>query len=123
MSISRRNREPRQSSPEHALRRDQRGDTDGVVEGEAEGLVDVLATLAAVEQVLLDVVADGEKGAAGCVVHHVDAVGTGDTADERACNKNQYKLRDYPLGQKTKLRTNRWRLEVPLEQRPKMRRI
>ena len=64
--------------------RERRRDTDGVVEGQTEGLVNVLSALAAVEQVLLDVVADGEEGAAGRVVHHVDAIGTGDAADERA---------------------------------------
>ena len=108
MSISRRNRENQQSSPEHALGRDQRGDTDGVMEGETEGLVDVLAALAAVEQVLLDVVADGEKGAAGRVVHHVYAVGTGDTADERACNTKLVQTEALPSGTRNEVK------DVPL---------
>ena len=74
------------------------------MEGQTEGLVDVLATLAAVEQVLLDVVADGEKGAAGRVVHHVDAVGTGDTADERACNTKSVQIEGLPSGTRNEVK-------------------
>lgn len=70
--------------PELAARGDGRRDADGVVEGQTEGLVDLLATLAAIEQVLLDVVADSEELAARRVGSGVHAVGAGDTAGERA---------------------------------------
>ena len=43
----------------------------------------VLATLAAVEQVLLEVVTDSEEGAAGGVCRRVHAVGASDPAGER----------------------------------------
>lgn len=62
-------------------------ETDGVVEGETEGLVHLLTALATVKQVCLDVVADGKQLAAGCVRRDVP-VGAGDTAGEgtwRAC--------------------------------------
>ncbi len=42
-------------------------DADSVVEGEAEGLVDLLTAFATVEEVGLDVLEDGEEGAAGRV--------------------------------------------------------
>ena len=59
-------------------------DTDGVVEGQTKGLVDLLTALAAVEQVLLDVVANGEESAAGRVGRGVHAVGASDPAGEGA---------------------------------------
>lgn len=59
-------------------------ETDGVVEGDAEGLVRVLAALGTVEEVLLDVVADGEERAARRVGRGVLAVGAGDAARERS---------------------------------------
>lgn len=57
----------RASTTEDTRLGDGGGDADGVVEGEAEGLVDLLTALAAVEQVRLDVVDDGEERAAGRV--------------------------------------------------------
>ncbi len=60
------------------------------MEGQTEGLVDLLATLAAIEQVLLDVVADSEELAARCVGSGVHAVGASDTASERAWEMRRY---------------------------------
>lgn len=110
MSISRRNVVGRWSSPKDALSRERGGDTNGVVEGEPEGLVDVLPALAAVEQVLLYVVADSEQRTAGRVVHHVHAIGASDTADERACITKSVGRRDGPLTQNKVDRTHYWRL-------------
>ena len=69
--------------PELAASGDGGRDTDGVVEGQTKGLVDLLTTLAAVEQVLLDVVANGEQSTAGGVGRSVHAVGASDPAGER----------------------------------------
>lgn len=59
-------------------------DADGIVEGEAEGLVDLLTTLAAIEQVRLDVVDDWEERAAGRVRGDL-AGGARHTAGEGTC--------------------------------------
>lgn len=52
------------------------GDTDGVVESQTKRLVRLLATLAAIEQVRLDVLEDGEEHTARFVSRDV-AVGAG----------------------------------------------
>lgn len=71
------------SVPERAGAGNGGGDADGVVESQAQGLVDFFATFAAVEEVLLDVVADREERAAGGVRCDV-SVGASHPADECA---------------------------------------
>ncbi len=56
---------------------------DGVVEGETEGLMCLLCALV-VEEVLHDVVPDGEEGAARRIGRSVLAVGASDTTGERS---------------------------------------
>ena len=68
--------------PELAASGDGGRDTDGVVEGQTKGLVDLLTALAAVEEVLLDVVAHSKERAAGGVGRGVHAVGASDPAGE-----------------------------------------
>ncbi|OJT02980.1 hypothetical protein TRAPUB_6459 [Trametes pubescens] len=58
------NRAVRAASAEYALLLGLARDADGVVEGETKGLMDVLAALAAVEQIRLDVIDDREERAA-----------------------------------------------------------
>lgn len=58
--------------------------TDGIVEGEAEGLVRLFATLAAIEQVRLDVLEDGEEYAARLVGRDV-TVGAGNALGNGSC--------------------------------------
>ena len=74
--------------PKQPLCRESGRESDGVVEGQAQRLVDVLSALAAVEQVLLDVVADGEESAASCIRRGVDTVGTSDTAGQSTYNND-----------------------------------
>ena len=62
--------------PELAAGGDGGRDTDGVVEGQTKGLVDLLTTLAAVEEILLKVVHYGEERAAGGIRRCMHAVGT-----------------------------------------------
>ena len=69
------------AAAEHTGGSDLGRDADGVVEGETEGLVHLLTALAAVEEVLLDVVADGEERAAGGVRRNV-AVSAGHLAGD-----------------------------------------
>ena len=73
-----------QHLPEHAAGGGGHGNADGVVEGQTEGLVDILAAFAAVEQVLLDVIADGEQIAARGVGRRVHAVGACHSAGKGA---------------------------------------
>ena len=75
-------------SPEPALRLEQWRECHGIVEGQPEGLVSFLSALV-VEEVLDDVVPDGEEGAASRVGGSVPAIGTGDTASDRSfCERN-----------------------------------
>ena len=67
--------------PEFALRLQGRREPNGVVEGETKGLVRLFGALV-VEEVLDDVVPDGEEGAARRVRRGVDAVRACDTASE-----------------------------------------
>ena len=55
-------------------------ETDGVVEGETEGLMDFLAALAAVKEVLLDVLENREQRTASRVCRCIFAVRASDTA-------------------------------------------
>ena len=71
--------------PEHTAGSVGLGDTNGIVEGQTKGLVDLLAALAAVEQVLLDVVANGEQSAASGVGRGVHTVRASDPTGEGAC--------------------------------------
>ena len=71
-----------QSSPEDTSCSNSGRKTDSVVESETEGLVSVLATLAAIEQVLLDILHNGEERAASRVHDGVDTIGTGHSADQ-----------------------------------------
>ena len=64
----------RLDSPELALGLEGRGECDGVVESQAEGVVRHVVALATVEQVLLQVVTNGEKTAARRVDRAVLAV-------------------------------------------------
>ena len=58
---------------------------DGVVEGETERLMDVLATPAVVEEVLLEVICDREELAARRVRRGVLPVRARDATGERSC--------------------------------------
>ena len=71
--------------PELALRLQGRREPNGVVEGETEGLVRLFGALV-VEEVLDDVVPDGEEGAAGCIRRGVLAVGARNAAGEGSYN-------------------------------------
>ena len=71
------------ASPELAVGLHGGREADGVVEGEAERLVCLLAALAAVKKVLLEIVYDGEERAAGGVGRRVFAVRTCDAASYR----------------------------------------
>ncbi|KAH9853596.1 hypothetical protein C2E23DRAFT_111845 [Lenzites betulinus] len=62
------------------LPRERRREADGVVEREPERLVRLLAALAPVEEVLLEVVDDGEERAAHGVAGRVHAIGAGNSA-------------------------------------------
>lgn len=55
------------ATTELALGSESGGETNGIVEGETKRLVHLLTTLATVEEVLLNIVEDGEQGTAGCV--------------------------------------------------------
>ena len=48
---------------------------------QTERFVDVFTTLAVVEEVLLDIITNGEQRATGCVGDSVHSVGTSDTFD------------------------------------------
>ena len=74
------------ATTELALLGEGRGETDGVVEGETKGLVDLFTTFTTVEEVLLDVIEDGEQDTAGCVSSG-PAVSTGGLLDESGCNR------------------------------------
>ena len=56
-------------------------EADSVVESETQGLVNVLATLSAIEQVLLDILHDREENTAGLVDHGVHAIGASSPLD------------------------------------------
>ena len=73
----------RQHLPEYALFHVGNGDTDGVVEGQTKGLVDLLTALAAVEEVLLNVVANSEERTTCGVRRRVHAIGASDPTGER----------------------------------------
>lgn len=72
------------SSTEFTLLEEGRGETNGVVEGESEGLVNLLTTLAAVEKVFLDVVENGEQDTACCIGGGA-TVSTSSLLDEGSC--------------------------------------
>ena len=59
--------------PELALRGNSWGECNSVVEGEAESLVSLVATLV-VEQVVLQVIPDSEQTTTSCVRGRVDTV-------------------------------------------------
>lgn len=65
---------------------------DGVVEGETEGLVDLLTALPAVEEVRLDVLKDGEEHAARRMSGDV-AVGAGDALGDGRCTRSESMIR------------------------------
>lgn len=70
--------------PELAASSDGGRDTNGVVESETEGLVDLLTALATVEQVGLEILDDRDQDTAGAVGDD-GAVRASRTADESAC--------------------------------------
>lgn len=76
--------------PELATGSDGGGDTNGIVEGETEGFVDLLTALATVEQVGLEVLDDRDEDTASAVGDD-SAVRAGRTADKRACWKGKNK--------------------------------
>ena len=69
--------------PKLAASSDGGRDTNGVVEGETERFVSLLTALAAVEEVRLDVLEDGEEHAASLVGRHA-AIGASDALGERS---------------------------------------
>ena len=69
--------------PEDTSASDLGRDTNRVVEGETERLVRLLATLATVEELVLERVAESKERAAGGVGSGVDAVGASDAAGQR----------------------------------------
>ena len=69
--------------PEDTSASDLGRDTNRVVEGETERLARLLATLATVEELVLERVAESKERAAGGVGSGVDAVGASDAAGER----------------------------------------
>ncbi len=71
------------SVPELALRLQGGRDREAVVECKPEGLVRLGSAQTAVEQVLLQVLADGEQLAARRVRRGVDTVGASDAARQR----------------------------------------
>lgn len=60
-------------------------DGNGVVEDQTNGLVGLLATLASVEQILLNVISDGKQRAARRVNSGVLAVGAKSALGQRRC--------------------------------------
>ena len=68
-----------------ALLEHRRREADGVVEGQAEGLVHLLAALATIEEAFLDVLKDGEQRAAGRVRRCVFAIGARNRASSGTC--------------------------------------
>ncbi len=64
--------------PELARGLQRRGESDGVVEGEAEGLMSLI-TAFVVEEVVVQIIANSEQRTASCVRSRVDAVRTGNT--------------------------------------------
>ena len=76
--------------PELAASGDGGRDSNGIMEGETEGLVDLLTALATVEQVGLEILNDGDEDTAGAVGDD-GAVGAGRTADERPCGREENK--------------------------------
>ena len=65
------------------LRLEGRGESDGIVEGKAERVMGNIVALTAVEQVLLEIVTDGEQATAGLVDSAVDTVGAQSTLGAR----------------------------------------
>ena len=72
-----------------ALPKHRRREADGIVEGQAKGLVDLLSALATIEEAFLDVLKDGEQRAAGRVRHCVFAIGARDRACEGTCTTKE----------------------------------
>ncbi len=81
--------------------------------------MNVFAALAAVEQVLLYVVADGEERAAGCVVTMLMPSGQ---VTRRMSAPAAQNMSGWGAALKRRVSiTNRWRLAVQQEQRPRIR--
>ena len=76
------------SASELAARLSRGRERNSVVEGQTKRLVSLLRALV-VEEVLDDVVPDGEEGAAGCVRRGVLAVGARNAPGERSYNNNR----------------------------------
>lgn len=62
--------------------RDRQNTSDFEVNLQTERLVNVFTALAVVEEVLLDIITDGEQRAASCVGGCVHSVGASDTPDD-----------------------------------------
>ena len=58
------------------------GETNSIVEGQTKGLMGLFTTFATIEEVLLDIVTNGEQGTAGSVQRSVLAIGAGNTLDD-----------------------------------------
>lgn len=67
---------------EECKAREKQNTSDLKVDSQTERLVDVFTTLAVVEEVLLDIVTNGEQRAASCVGGCVHSVRTSDTPDD-----------------------------------------
>ena len=100
----------RRNPPELASGDGRAGDTDGVVEGQTKGLVDLLTALAAVEEVLLEEVAHAEQRAAGSVGGSVHAIWAGDTPGDRSCIVDQSRAHRAQGG-----RSYRWQREQEIQ--------
>ena len=83
----------RSSASELAARLSGGRERDGVVEGQPERLVSLLGTLV-VEEILDDVVPNGEEGAAGRVSRGVLAVGARNAPGERSYRRDLAPLRE-----------------------------
>ena len=81
------------STRELAARLSRGRERDSIVEGQTKRLVGLLGTLV-VEEILDDVVPDGEEGAAGCVRRGVLAVGARNAPGERSYRRDLAPLRE-----------------------------
>ena len=60
--------------------------SDGIMESKAEGLMDLLAAHPTIKEILLEIVTDGEQGAASCVARGV-TIGASDATNDGTCRE------------------------------------
>lgn len=63
------------------------GPANGIVESQTKGLVGLLAARAVIEEVLLDIIEDGEQRAARRISRGVLAIWASDAAGEGSCSR------------------------------------